>query len=460
MKGTLMQTTSSEVRQVPEPQGDAAATLLSNFAQDTLGTAFKGFQLYGPIVKYPLGPVTMIVLSDPELARAVLIGGPSEFHKLDIDRGLGLLMGEALLTFKEHEPWFARRRMMQPMFHRQYLATMGERMVQAGENMLARWQAKDEIDVSYEMMEVTLDIINQTMFSTNVLEDVDKIGPATKQATVFLQAVGMNPQLAALPSADERVQAFLAARQTLDDVIYGIIHARRSDPQPRNDLLDLLMQARDADTGEGMTDEQLRNEVLDIFAAGHETTAHTLTWGLYLLTQHPEAFARMHEEVDTVLAGRTPTLSDLSVLPYTQRVFSEALRIYPAVPIGGPRRAQHDTTLGGYTIPAGSRLVVDIYNIHHDPTLWPQPEEFDPDRFLPEHSKGRHPLAFMPFGAGPHKCIGSNLAEIEGPLLLAMIAQHYDLELVPGQQVEPQLAITLRPRNGLRVRLHPRATHG
>ncbi|HLG79098.1 MAG TPA: cytochrome P450 [Ktedonobacteraceae bacterium] len=451
-----MQTTSSEVRQVPEPQGDAAATLLSNFAQDTLGTAFKGFQLYGPIVKYPLGPVTMIVLSDPELARAVLIGGPSEFHKLDIDRGLGLLMGEALLTFKEHEPWFARRRMMQPMFHRQYLATMGERMVQAGENMLARWQAKDEIDVSYEMMEVTLDIINQTMFSTNVLEDVDKIGPATKQATVFLQAVGMNPQLAALPSADERVQAFLAARQTLDDVIYGIIHARRSDPQPRNDLLDLLMQARDADTGEGMTDEQLRNEVLDIFAAGHETTAHTLTWGLYLLTQHPDVFARLHAEVDTVLAGRTPTVSDLSALPYTQRVFNEIMRFYPVAPLV-PRMAHSDAILGGYAIPAGTRLLVDIYNIHHNPAFWSEPETFDPDRFLPERSKGRHPQAFLPFSIGSRKCIGSNLAEMEGPLLLAMIAQHYDLELIPDQRIEPVVTVTLRPRYGLRVRLHPRA---
>ncbi len=459
-----MQTiSSSEGRQIPGPQGETAAALLSSFAQDMLGTTIKGFHAYGPIVKYSLGPMTMIVLSDPGLARELLVERDREFQKVDTDQGLGLMIGEALLTFNEHNTWFARRRMMQPMFHRQRLATMGARMVEAGERMLQRWQAageQSEIDASQEMIEVTLDIINQTMFSTNVLEDVDKIGPASQLTTVFLQEVKGNPQLATLPPGDERVQKFLAARQAIDDVIYGIIRRRRASQQSHDDLLDLLMQARDADTGEGMTDQQLRNEVLDIFAAGHETTAHTLTWALYLLTQHPEAFARMHEEVDTVLAGRTPTLSDLSVLPYTQRVFSEALRIYPAVPIGGPRRAQHDTTLGGYTIPAGSRLVVDIYNIHHDPTLWPQPEEFDPDRFLPEHSKGRHPLAFMPFGAGPHKCIGSNLAEIEGPLLLAMIAQHYDLELVPGQQVEPQLAITLRPRNGLRVRLHPRATHG
>ncbi len=455
-----MQTTSSsEIRQVPEPQGEAAAALLSSLAQDMLGATIKGFQLYGPIVKYVLGPLRLIVLSDPDLAYTVMVERYREFRKPAPGRGVGLLLGPALLTFDEHEPWFARRRMMQPMFHRRSLAKMGERMVEAGERMLARWQAAEahgEIDVAHEMLEVTLDIINQTMFSTNVLDNVDKIGPATTQATAFLEVVRTHPQLAALPPADERVQVFLAARQVLDEIIYGIIHERQASQQSHDDLLDLLMQARDADTGEGMSDQDLRNEVLDIFVAGHETTAHTLTWALYLLTQHQDVFARLHHELDSVLAGRTPTVNDLPELPYLQRIFNETLRLYPAGALN-PREVTQDTTIGGYAIPAGSRLIESVYNIHHNPAFWPEPEKFDPDRFLPERSKGRHPHAFIPFGSGPRKCIGSNLAEMEGPLLLAMIAQRYDLEMIPGQRIEPMVTITLRPRYGLRLRPRPRA---
>jgi cytochrome P450 len=316
------------------------------------------------------------------------------------------------------------------------------------------------------MTEVTLDIISRTMLSADVLDHAGLIAEAVNQGTEFISQrtrslfnLPMN-----VPTPGNR--AFGRTRRAVDKIIYALIDARLADGQAARtadagpasaapDLLDMLIAARDADTGQGMSREQLRDELVTIFLAGHETTSNTLTWAWYLLAQHPQAYQKLQEEVDGVLQGRPPALEDIPSLPFTAAVFNETLRLLPTAPIV-IRRAATAATLNGYAVEAGTQVFVSIYSIHRRADLWDAPEAFRPERFLAAAQKDRHPLAFMPFGAGQRLCIGASFAQLEGHLLLAQIAQHYELRLVPNQRVEPHVAITLRPRGGLRMTLHPR----
>lgn len=450
---------STATPQAPGPRGAPLVGSLPDFTSDLLGTMARDFALYGDVIRYRVGPRKVYILSHPDLAQEVLVERNREFPKFEGKNGLGLVVGNGLIANANHESWLAQRRMMQPMFHRKRLAAMGDKMADAGARMTDRWGAfapGSAINMSHEMLQVTLDIITQTMFSADVLSDVGRIGPAVDVGVHYANYKLQNPFSAPASWPTPRNRAYAAASKTLDGIVYGFIQQRRASGDAPGDLLDMLLEARDADTGEQMSDQQIHDEVLTIFAAGHETTANTLTFAWYLLSQHPDILARLHAELDTVLQGRAPTVADLPQLPFTQQVFKEAMRLYPAAPIAGPRRVLADTTLGGYHIPAGARLITSIYNIHHHPALWENPLAFDPDRFAPERSAGRHHLAFMPFGAGPRKCIGNNLAEMEGPLLLAYGAQRYEFRLAPGYQPELEVAITLRPKHGMPMSIHPR----
>lgn len=443
----------------PGPRGHFLVGSLPEFTHDLPGTMAHNFALYGDMVRYRVGPRTIFVLSHPELSQEILVERQREFPKFEGKNGLGIVVGNGLIANVDHDSWLTQRRMMQPMFHRKRLAAMGDKLSAAGERMVNRWSTYTPgttVDVGQEMLQVTLDIITQTMFSADVLGQVGSIGPAVDVGIHYASYKLQNPFTAPASWPTPRNRAYAAAQQTLDRVIYGFINQRRASGEAPGDLLDMLLEARDADTGAQMSDQQIHDEVLTIFAAGHETTANTLTFAWYLLSQYPQVLARLQAEIDTVLQGRTPTVADLPQLPYTQQVFKEAMRLYPAAPIVGPRRVLADTTVGGYSVPAGSRLIVSIYNIHRHPALWEKPLLFNPDRFAPEQSANRHHLAFMPFGAGPRKCIGNNLAEMEGPLLLAFGAQRYELRMQPGQPIETEMAITLRPKDGLQMTLHPR----
>ena len=241
----------------------------------------------------------------------------------------------------------------------------------------------------------------------------------------------------------------------LDEYLYGIIRSRRISDEHPGDLLDMLLSARDEDTGESMNDEQIRNEIATIYGAGHETTAVALTWAWFALHQHPEALKKLQEELDRVLQGRMPSVSDLPHLPYTQAVFEETLRKFPPVPMT-VRVAYEDTQVGEYAYPRGTVAAISIYNIHHHPDYWEEPNRFSPERFLPENKEKLNRLAYIPFLAGPHLCIGNNFALQEGPLLLAMMAQRYDLKLVPGQEIIRDVAVTMRPKYGLIVQREKR----
>jgi cytochrome P450 len=294
------------------------------------------------------------------------------------------------------------------------------------------------------------------MFSVDVLPVVDRIGRIVDVGLKYIQdrvnTLVRVPDTWPTP-ANLR---FTREKAVLDEYLYRVIRERRASGEHPGDLLDMLLEARDEETGRGMDDEQVRNEVASIYGAGHETTAVTLTWAWLALNQHPEVLSRLQQELDSVLQGRSPGLSDLPNLPYTIAVIEETLRFYPPVPLTA-RVAEQETRLGGFDIPKGSLTAIAIYNIHRHPDYWQEPLEFRPERFLPENRASLNRAAFIPFLTGPHLCIGNNFAMMEGHLLLAMIAQRYTLKLASTQPVERDVAVTMRPRGGLPVRLETRA---
>jgi cytochrome P450 len=422
---------------------------------------------YGDIVRFRVGPRTVHLISHPDVARQVLVRDKEAFFKIqegtDKKIGLGLVLGEGLLTNRDHDSWFIKRRILQPVFHRRRIITMVDEIVTAGRTMLSRWEEiyapEDVLDVHEEMMRVTLDVITRTMFGADVTREAGMVGTAMTVLTRYAFAQAGNPFSVPpwVPTRSNR--EFHQALETIDSVVLGLIRARlvarETGEQPRGDLLDMLLDAEDAETGERMSDQEVLDEVKTVFAAGHETTANALTWTWLLLAENPEVGEKLKAELDAVLGGRPPASADLPNLRYTRQVFEEALRLYPPVP-ALVRRVVRPTILGNYEIPAASRSLVSIYNIHRHPKFWQRPTRFEPERFSPEHKASHHDLAYIPFGAGQHKCIGNNLALTEGTLLLAMVAQRYEVVLVPRRLVEREVAVTMRPRDGLYVRLRPR----
>ncbi len=459
----------------PGPQKRPTLQQLRELRKNLIDALYNSWRLNGDLVRFTVAGRVLHLASTPELAEEVLVKHKDTFVKIHQPDGrpvgLQLAVGFGLLTNGDHDSWLSQRRMMQPMFHRKSIAGMAAQMTAAGERLLQRWTqytATDApLDISGEMMRLTLDVVNRTMFSSDVLASADRVGPAVTELlhfTFMRQRQGINLPLW-LPLPQHR--RFHHALATLDGLLYGLIDARREErrqsTERHGDLLDMLLDARDDASGEGMTDKQLRDEVATIFGAGHETTANALTWTWYLLALHPAVRERLWAEVDTVLQGRTPTMDDLPNLPYTQAVFEEALRLYPPAPIV-PRQTTHAAVLGGCAIPAHTRVIVSIYNIQRHPAYWEQPDAFMPERFLPGYTPPaelrQHKLAYMPFGAGPRMCIGNNFAMIEGQLLLAQLAARYDLRLAQdaaqAARVEKEFAITMRPRGGMAMTLHPR----
>ena len=366
-------------------------------------------------------------------------------------------LGQGLLI-NDGESWLHQRRLMQPAFHRKRIATYGTIMTDATDKLLERWQSYAEqnssLHVAEEMMSLTLHIVGKTLFSLDLSDETNTIGSAV---TTMLNLLG-NYVYAPFPPISiptARNRRLLAAKRSLEQVIYRMIAERRQQNTDTGDLLSMLLSARDEETGEGMNDQQIRDELMTMLLAGHETTANTLAWTWYLLSQHSEVERRLYTEVDEVLGGALPTVEHLSELKYTNMVLEEALRLYPPACILS-RKAIGDDELGGYRIPANSMIIVSPYAIQHHPDYWPDPERFDPERFTSESSAGRSHYAYFPFSSGPRMCIGSSFAMMEAQLILATIAQRYQLRMVPGHQVEPQMLVTLRPKYGLKMTISRR----
>ncbi len=443
----------------PTPAKRGFAGDLLRFRRAPLPTLLAAWRECGDLVRLRLGTVNVHLALHPDSVQHVLLGNARNYNKQT--RGfikLKLALGEGLLT-SEGAFWRRQRRIIQPVFHKERLEGFAAVMTDSTASMLERWDARREplhaLDIAEEMTALTLDIIGRTMFSAELGGE-----SKTLSNTVTLAARHINARITSLTGIFEVSEKlptpanrrFQAAVRTGDALIQRVVEGRRrsGEAKEKGDLLSMLMSTRDEETGEAMSDQQLRDEVVTIFAAGHETTALALTWTFYLLAKHPEAEQRLRHEVVTVLGGARPTLADLPRLGYATRVIKEAMRLFPPA-WAISRRAETEDCLGGYRIPAHAFVLLCPYLTHRHPAFWENPEGFDPDRFLPERFKGQHRFAYLPFGAGARMCIGSNFAMMEAQLVLTTIVQRYSLQLVPGHPVELDPLITLRSRTGMRM---------
>jgi len=409
---------------------------------------------FGDLVYLRLGPQHAYVVSHPDAIRDVLVTHQGNFTKSRMLERAKVLLGEGLLT-SEGEFHTRQRRLVQPAFHRDRLIHYAEDMVACAARAGDRWQSGAEMDVSKEMMRLTLAIVGRTLFSADVSSEADEIGAAMTEIFALFDTLLMpfSDWIQKLPIPP--VRRFEKARDKLDRIVYGLIAERRKSGRDAGDLLSMLLLAQDEDRTR-MTDKQVRDEALTLLIAGHETTANLLTWTWYLLSQNPEAEKRLHVELDGVLKGQLPRFEDMERLPYTIGVISESLRLYPpAWAIG--RRAKQDYRIGEYTLPAQSILLLSPWVVHRDPRWWPEPERFAPERWTPEEVEKRPKFAYFPFGGGARVCIGERFAWAEGVLVLAALAQRWKMRLVPGHPVETQAVITLRTRHGMKMTLGSRA---
>jgi cytochrome P450 len=416
----------------------------------------------GDVARATVGNLRLHLVAHPDAVRDVLVTHQRVFMKGHVLQRAKMLLGEGLLT-SESEFHLRQRRLVQPAFHRQRIATYAREMVERAWITGDRWRDGQMVDMDHEMMALTLAIVARTLFDADVDAEADEIGSALTEVlrlfqTVFIPGMQLFDRLP-LP----HTRRFARARGRLDTTIYRLITERRTElarGKERGDLLSMMLGAQDAEgDGGSMTDEQLRDEAMTLFLAGHETTSNALTWTWYLLSQHPAVEARLHDEVDRVLADRRATADDLASLPYTRMVLSESMRLYPpAYAIG--RKALEDYEVGGIRIPRGSLVVVSPLVTHRDARWFPEPERFDPERWTPEAQAARPKFSYFPFGGGTRMCIGDQFAWTEGMLLLATLAQRWRAELAAGQRVAMKPMITLRPKFGMRMIVWRRVGQG
>ena len=401
-----------------------------------------------------------VLLNEPDFIEHVLVTNHQNYVKGHLARQvLEWALGNSLLI-SEGDFWRRQRRIIAPAFHHQHLAQAARVMVRRARQRVEGWRTPCErgerLDIAREMMSLTMEIVAEALFSSDIANSIDELGRA--MTTLHASLGTPNPlDILGFPAWFPRWRSHRtrSALARLDRMIYGIIAARRATRKGPDDLLGLLLAARDEETGEGMTNRQLRDEVLTFFAAGHETTALALTWTLYLLSRHPGIERALHDEVDRAPDEGETTFADLEALSYTRMVIEEAMRLFPPGH-SLSRAAIADDEVGGHAIRAGSVVTISPYLTQRNPRLWEDPLRFDPERFTPDRVKARHRFAYFPFGGGPRICIGRGFAMTEACVVLATIARAYRLRMAPGHRVEAHGGITLRPRYGLRMTLEPR----
>ena len=436
------------------PKGQWLTGHLRPFQRDRLGYLTACAREFGDVVDLRIGPMRVRVLNHPDLIEEVLVTKSRHFIKHGPLRQARPSLGNGLLT-SEGDFWRKQRKLAQPAFHRDRVAAYAGVMVAATERMLEGWAVGQVRDVQDDMMRVTLEIVAKCLFDADVSGD-------TAEASAAMETLIRN--------FSERVERwiklpmrfptpanlrFRRAMGRLDRIIFAIIAQRRASGADRGDLLSMLLHAQDEDDGRRMTDRQLRDEAMTLFMAGHETTANTLAWTWMLLSQNPEAAARLHAELDTVLEGRAPTFADLPRLVYADQVITEALRVCPTVWLLG-REAVEPCTIGGHHVPVGLTLWMSQWVLHRDPRFFDDPEVFRPERWADGFGRRIPRYAYFPYGGGPRICIGNSFAQMEAVLLLATIARRYDIKLIPGTVVRPFPTMTLRPDSGVKVSLKSR----
>ena len=437
------------------PKGRPIIGHLAELRRDWLGTLTHYAREYGDIVPLRLGPKPAVLLSHPDYVESVLVTHNRTFVKSPTLRNSRRMFGNGLLT-SEGDFWRRQRRLSQPAFHRERLASYGEQMVDCTARALDTWADGEVRDVHADMMRLTMEIVARVLFGADVAAAAAEVGDALDVALARYQVradslLFLVPDTWPLPGN----LTYLRAAKRLDRIVYGIIERRRHSREEHGDLLAMLLEARDED-GSRMTDRQLRDEVMTLFLAGHETTAITLSWAWYLLATHPEVERTLLAELDEVLGDQAaPTVADVPRLKYAERIVTETLRLdSPAWFIS--REALEACDIGGYRIAKGEVAMLSQWVVHRDPRFFDRPDEFDPDRWAEEAASGRPRYAYFPFGGGPRLCIGAGFAMMETVLVLATIARRFRLVLEAGQEIAPWPTVTLRPRHGVRVILEQR----
>jgi len=447
------------VAKTNKPPGHDAFSLLSQLARvqkDTPEFLCDCQRRFGDVTSLSLSSWQGYLICHPDDVRRVLQDNHHNYSKATIQYDqLSDITGRGLLT-SQGDLWLAQRRLMQPAFNRPRLMALDRVIVPAVEQLGARWaqaaKAGENLNVDAEMMSLALEIVGKALFSIDLSRDAPRL---TRAVMTCLDAIVGRvrfplrmPDFIPTPG---RLH-FAAALNTLDMTLYNMVAERRASRDPGDDLLAMLLNARD-ETGRGMDDVQLRDELMTILVAGHETVASALTWTWYLLAKNPGAYDRLRQEAQNVLSGRAPASTDLEHLNYSSAVFSEALRLYPPAWVI-TRRALAEDKLGGYAIPPGSTLIISPYVMHRLDSAWERPLDFSPERFL--DGKKAPQFAYIPFGAGPHLCIGAGFARVEAQIILSMLAQQFRLELLrPAQAVKAEALVTLRPKGGLWMRPIP-----
>jgi cytochrome P450 len=438
----------------PGPKGNAVLGVMAEFNRDTLGF-IERCRDYGDVVRMRFFYLTAHFLYNPGDIEYVLSVNAKNFIKSRTLRSpfFQRLVGNGLLT-SEGEEWKRQRRLTQPAFHRQRISAYGDVMVEFADRMISSWKQNEVRDIHREMMRLALEIVVKTLFDADISGDADKVGhvlsqmvkPFASQAT--LKWIADNR----LPTATHR--RFNSAAREIDTIVYHLIAERRSSGSDQGDLLSMLLAAHDED-GSQLSDRQLRDEVMTIFLAGHETSALTLSWAWYLLAQSPEVEKKFHAELDEVISDRLPTVADMPRLKYTEMIAKESMRLYPPA-FGIGREAIQDFELGGYHVPAKSQLFMFQWATQRDPRFFAAPNRFYPERWTEEFSNGLPKYAYFPFGGGPRACIGNYFAMMEIVLLLATIGQRFRFSLLPHHPVSLMPAMSLRPANGIKVTVEQR----
>ena len=433
----------------PGPKGHPLTGNLFDYTRDHLGFLTRCAREYGDVVRLRFINVQTYLLNHPDHIEYVLVRNNRNFIKSKgVRHSLGFL-GDGLLT-SEGSFWRRQRRLAQPAFHRERIGAYGRVMVECVEHEISGWKSGEIRDMHEDMARLTLGIVAKTLFGALLTVEFEEVSAALD--TIAQRFTGRGGVLFHLP---EKIPTpanlrFRRAARSLDGVIYRIIEGRRASGERNGDLLSMLLEVRDEETGERMSNRQLRDEVMTIFLAGHETTANALSWTWYLLAKHPEIEARLLKELSEVLEGRAPTVGDLPRLRYTDMVLKESMRLYPPAWAFG-REAVEDCEIGGYHVPAGTQLIMSQWVMHRDPRYHERAEEFRPERWADGTTEMLPPYAYFPFGGGPRLCIGRSFARMEAILLLATMARRFRLRLAQELPVEPQPSITLRPSNGLRM---------
>jgi cytochrome P450 len=438
------------------PPGPTPLPFLGNllaFRRDPLNFLTTCAHEYGDIACFRIGNVNAYLLSNPEFIEYVLLRNSSNFIKGRVFRSNHLLLGDGLLT-SEGDFWRRQRRLVQPAFHREQISAYAEIITTYAEDMIATWRDEEVHDIYQDMKRLALKIITKILFDVNITNDADDIGTALRivweEFTARIQSGLLIPKHIPTPGN----LRYRSAVRHLDRIIFKIIQQRRMSQHEGKDCLSLLLAAQDADSSQ-MTDTQLRDEVMTLFIAGHESTALALSWTWYLLAQNPESANRLRAEVDEVLGTRIPAITDLPNLHFTDMVVKESLRLYPPV-WATPRQTLNDCVIGGYPVPAGTSLTISQWVTHRDPRYFDNPEEFWPERWKNNLEKKLPAFAYFPFGGGPRQCIAYSLAMTEAVLITALLAKNIDFSVIPNHPVIPWPSITLYPKHGIKTRIHRR----